>query len=86
MMTQRVDAINRRETRQGELLVAHIISPVNIHRAVDRAIIATVHDTAIIRVNHTITRPLFEDYLKRLFLASLAVDKDKSNFFSIALP
>lgn len=73
MMMQRVDDTNRAETRREQHLVVHIISHANSHRAMDRAIIAP-HATATIRVNHTITRPFSEDYLKKLLLASLAVD------------
>lgn len=72
---QGVDDINQLETlRREEHLVVHIISHANTHQAMDHVIVATDHDTVTIRVrNHTITRPFSEDYLKKLFLASLAV-------------
>jgi hypothetical protein len=75
MMMQRVDATNQPETRRDQHLVAPIISHANTHRAIllEHAILLTARVTATIRVNHTITRPFSEDYLKKRFLASLAV-------------
>lgn len=70
---QGMDDIKQPETRREEHLVVPIISHANTHQAMDHAIVVTVHDTVTIRVNHTITRPFSEDYLKKLFLASLAV-------------
>lgn len=69
---QKVDDTNQPETRQEQLLVVPIISHANTHQAMDHAI-QVARATATIRVNHTITRPFSEDYLKKLFLASLAV-------------
>jgi hypothetical protein len=69
-MTQRVEDINRLKLPH---IVVHTISLVNILLATEPAIIIIL-DTAIIRVNHTITRQFSEDYLKKLFLAFLAVD------------
>ena len=61
------------------LTVAHIINPVNpvtILRLMEHAIL--IQDTVIIRVKAPI-RLFFVDYLKRRFLASLAVDRTNIN-------
>ena len=62
------------------LIVVHIINRVNTHRVMERETI--VHVTAIIiRVNQMlIIHQCFEDCLKKLFLAFLAVDRNLINF------
>lgn len=52
-------------------IVAHIINHETILRLERATIVA--QDLVIIRVNTTIRLLFFEDYLKRRFLASLAV-------------
>lgn len=65
-MTQNaVDMSQRREAQR-----ARTIS----RRATTEHVTPARVTATIPRVNHTVTRPSFEDYLKRLFLASLAVD------------
>lgn len=66
-----VDMIQRRAHRltPARIISRVVITPIVIHRATVARVTAT-----ILRVNHTVTRPCFEDFLKRLFLASLAVD------------
>lgn len=59
-------------SQRREALRARIISPHATILVMER--VTTVHVTAIIpRVNPTATCPAFEDFLKRPFLASLAV-------------
>ena len=72
MMTQRaVDMIQRREVPRGLTISRRRV----ITAVVTRAAATPAPDTPITpRVNQKITRHSFEDFLTRLFHASLAVD------------
>lgn len=69
MMMLKVGDINQQKVLP---IVAHIINHEITLPPMEHVIV--VQDTVIIRVN-TIIRLYFEDYLKRRFLASLAVDR-----------
>jgi len=77
MMMRKVGDINHLKVL---LTVAHIINPVTFHHLMEPAIV--IQDTVIIRVKALI-RLVFEEYLKRRLLASLAVDRTKTCLINV---
>lgn len=81
MMMQRVVAMIQQRVRHT--LTLDLIISRAITRAMERVIV--VLDTATIPVNHTVHRPSLKGYLKKHFLAFLAVVKLKICFLVLCV-